>query len=257
MVNMFKLKKYGSFLTASFLPAIMLLIGMMQFGLFYGFVFFAVGGILGVVLGSFILKHPLLELLEGSGLLILTFDSTGLIKPHIAKVDAPYITSNIKGKPFSTVFDRNAVNYLALPQKAKVETNDENITISLPKEDYHKSHFSFSGTFPCMVYNTVLGEFYTKETLSKFETETFVQHLVLYLNRKVDELSNNIRDFTRYIVEQTKPKTNFLQSKLFWVVVIIVILLLAVAMAPQIMKTLSSVQIPSLPSVPVTPNPTS
>jgi hypothetical protein len=71
----------------------------------------------------------------------------------------------------------------------------------------------------------------------------------------VDELRNHIRDFARYIVEQSKPKASFLQSKIFWIVIIAVVLIMVMLFAPTIFSTISQ-GIPSLPDVPITPMPT-
>lgn len=253
MVNPFKVKKYAAFILAGFLPAILMFVALLQWGITYGYLLFFAGVVLAVVLGTKLLDNPFMGMLEGSGLVIFTFDSTGVIKPFLARVNPPYLKSNVHGRNFSTVFDRNTVSYLATPQEAEVTQEKETIKIELPKDQYNNALFSFSGTFPVLVYNSILGEFYTKEMLSKLETETFVQHLVLYLNRKVDELSNSVRDFARYVVEQTKPKMNIFQSKVFWIVIIVAIALLLLLFAPQIMKTLGQVNIPSLPSEPITP----
>lgn len=253
MVNALKVKKWGAFMLACFLPTISFFMALITWGFLYAMLFFLVTAVLAAFLGTRLIKNPLLEVAEGSGLGILTIDSTGLIKLFLAKVQPPYITSNIYGKRFSAAFDRNTVNYLQPAGKVPVKTEGDKITIELPKEDYNNKVFSFSGAFPVLVYNSVLGEFYSKEMLSNLETQTFVQHLVLYLNRKVDELSNSVRDFTRYIVDQTKPKTSFFQSKWFWIVIIVVMALLMLAFAPMIMKTLGEANLPMLPSQPVNP----
>lgn len=253
MVNVFKVKRWGSFLLAAFLPTIMFFVALLTFGFFYAMVFFLAGAIISVVLGGLLIRHPLLSMAEGAGLGIFTFDSTGLIRPFIAKVQAPYINSRLGNKNFSSVFDRNTVNYLAPIKEARMEETDTEIVLRLPKAEYSEKLFNFAGAFPVLLWNSVLGEFYTKDMLAKLETETFVQHLVLYLNRKTDELSNSVRDFARYIVEQTRPKTNFFQSKLFWIVVIIVLVLVLLAFAPQIMKTFGTIELPAAPVVPVSP----
>lgn len=254
MVNPFKVKKFGAFLLAGFLPTIMFFLALTMYGLLYAYAFFIAGVVLATVVGVKLLSHPLIGVLEGSGLLVLSIDSTGLIKSYLAGVKPPYIGMRTPTKNFSSVFDRNTVSYLVNPEPMQVEKDgSEDIILKLPKTNYAKSAFSFGGTIPVLIYNSVLEEFYTKEMLASLETDTFVQHLVLHLNRKVDELTNSIRDFTRYIVEQTKPKASIFESKIFWIVLVIVIIIIFMISAPQIMQTLSTVQLPSLPTQPVNP----
>lgn len=270
MVNVFKIRKYGSYLLAAFVPTIMFFFALMSFGFLYAMLFFAVGVVIAIIFGPRLIRHPMITLIEGSGLLVFKLDSTGVMRPFIAKVAEPYIEMTTRrGKKWS-VFDRNAVHYLTNPSVGYVDEkndsqeivskktkqvigyeNKKKIVLTLPKSDYVKSVFSW-GSYPVLIYNEIMGEFYTKEMLAGMETETFVQHLVLYLNRKVDELTNHIRDFARYIVEQSKPKTSFLQSKIFWIVIIALILILVLLFAPQIISTVSK-GIPSLPNTPITP----
>ena len=53
------------------------------------------------------------------------------------------------------------------------------------------------------------------------EKDTFAEHGVLYLNRKMEELTSVVRDFGRHVVETLKPKQSLFKNK--WVIVIIII----------------------------------
>jgi hypothetical protein len=254
MPNTFKVRKYAALLLASLLPVIFFYTSLITtHNLTYAYAFLGGGVLISCVVGVKLLDYPLRGLAEGSGLGIFTFDSTGLVRTYLAKISPPYLRAKIGGSYVNTAFDRNTVNYLIPPQAAEIEQNENEIIIRLPKKDYTKTMFSFTGTYPLLFWNTTLGEFYTKDMLSKLELQTFVQHLTLYLNRKVDELSNNIRDFARHIVEQTRPKTDIFHSKLMWVIVIVVIVIVAILFLPQLVKSIGSVQLPSLPSAPITP----
>ena len=68
--------------------------------------------------------------------------------------------------------------------------------------------------------------------------ETFAEHTVLYLNSKMKELTSAVRDFGRYVVETLKPKTNLLQSKLFWFIVIIGLVLIGALFFPAILEAI-------------------
>jgi len=159
-MNTFKMRKWGAFAFAAFIPTTMFFLALITWGLFYAYLFFAAGAVLSVVIGGKLINHPMMQMIEGSGLMILTIDSTGLIKPYLAKVNPPFLHANILGRIKTTVFDRNTINYLAQPQTAEVKQDDDgkNITINLPKEGYSNKLFSFSGAFPVLIYNTILGE---------------------------------------------------------------------------------------------------
>lgn len=254
MVRVFTIKKWGAFIVAGFLPSVLFLIALVSFGMFYGLLFFLTGLFLAVLVGSLVIKHPFLAVLEGKGLLACTIDSTGVIHFFSVSVKAPLIKGFFQDSKVDSVFNRDTIFDAKYPVDASASLDDEdNIVLRLPKKSFSKSMFAID-SMPVLLYNSVLGQFYTKQMLSNLETTTFVQHLTLYLSRKVDELSSSVRDFARYVVEQTRPKTSLLENKLFWVVMIVIVIIMVLLFAPAILDTFTSTAPPSIPSLPVVPS---
>jgi hypothetical protein len=186
-------------------------------------------------------------MLEGKGLIVFNLDSTGVIQPFIVNVTSPYIQGSFKGRVVKDVFDRSSIFQLSVPKihntPAKlvnevidgVPTNI--IKIELTEKKYNENRFAFFH-YPALLWNDQLKSFITKDDLSNNEKDTFAEHGVLYLNRKLEELTSVIRDFARYIVELTKPQGSFLGGKLFWIILVVGLVILAAIFAPSIIKTI-------------------
>jgi len=234
-ITIFQVKKYAAFTIAAILPFIAFIFALLQWGLMWGLIFFAVVIILSIFIGCKLIAHPLLALLEKKGLLVLTLDSTGTIDPYIAKVENPYLIVKTRKGLKSSIFDRKILHYLATPKEAKITKEDDQIKIALPKEQT-KTTFQFQH-FPTLIYNKQLETFLTKDQLAKLETDTFVQHLVLYLNKKIEELTTSVRDFARYVVEETRPKKGLLGGRWLWFVIIAIVIIVIVALiAPMFLQ---------------------
>lgn len=219
-------------------------------------------GVLGMVImifaGTYIYRHPMMAVTEGDGILGITMDSTGVMTPFLLKVSTPYLTANMGGEQIRTTFDRQTVNYLMNPKQGTIAYGpDKRLQISMDEAEY-KNNIMNLGGIPTIIYNKHMGAFVSKEMLSTGETEAFVQHLVLHLNRRTDELSSSVRDFARYIVEQTRPKAAFWTQTWFFAVIIIVIIIgLAIFLGPQLLTQLGVLKAaPAAGTSVVTPTPT-
>jgi len=251
-LNLFKIKKWGSLFLVGFLPTLMFFMFILfGYGLIFAIVAWLITTTLSIFLFNKIVRHPILQMLEGEGLLVLTLDSTGIIKPFIAKVREPFLSID---ENKTTIFDRDTIFYMKNPAKAilsklskdeakeklKNSFNDkyDYYILRYNKEDATKITFGFEH-FPVLIYNKNLDVFLTKDALANLETESIIKHLVLYLKKKTEELTSIMRDFARYVVEMTKPKKpfGFLSSWWFWLVLIIVFILLALAFMPNITET--------------------
>ena len=191
------------------------------------------GAIIGVFLGGIIMnlmmRHPFIDLLSGEGLLVLTFDSTGVIKPYIAKVMSPFISTVIDGQKQDTIFDRDTVFYTGLPGKAEIRANDPSdgfihYDMKVKKGEETSITFGFLH-YPTFIFNKNMGAFLTKDALGRMETEAVIKHLVLYLKKKTEELTSIMRDFARYVIEMSRPKANMFAGLFgnwfFWVALVI------------------------------------
>lgn len=258
-MNMLKVRKWLAFTLCGFIP--------MAFALGALFMFTDVwlsltAGVLGMLImvfaGTFIYRHPMMAVTEGDGILGITMDSTGVMTPFLLKVATPYLTAQIGDEQLRTTFDRQTVNYLMNPKQGTIGYGpDKRLQITMDEAEY-KNNIMNLGGIPTIIYNKHMGAFVSKEMLSTGETEAFVQHLVLHLNRRTDELSSSVRDFARYIVEQTRPKQAFWTKPWFFLVIIVIIIIgLAVFMGPQLLTQLGIIKAaPAASGSVVTPTPT-
>lgn len=243
MINPFIIKKYAALIISGIATTILFFIGTLYYSLWGGIGFFLVGLILAVIVGSLLLKNPFTIMLEGKGLLAINIDSTGILRPFIVGLQSPYIVGKLGKKRVKDVFDRNTVLSIAMPiknSKKAILKEEGGIRIDLDEKDYNKGRFGLFH-YPVLIYNEQIQSIITKDFLSKKERDTFAEHGVLYLNRKMEELSSNIRDFGRYVVDSLKPGQSFLKSKWAIVVIIIVLAILGFMFAPSIIKAFQGV----------------
>lgn len=114
------------------------------------------------------------------------------------------------------------------------------LKIELDELEMNKARFALFH-YPVLIYNEQLGTVVTKDFLSEQEKISFAEHGVLYLNRKMEELTSVVRDFGRYVVELTKPQGGSIFTKWWvWVIVIILVALLVIMFAPSVMKVMGA-----------------
>lgn len=242
-INVFKIKKWASLLLVGMIPTIGFAIGSLFYGLWGGLGFWVVLLLLGAVLGNMLLKNPFSAMLEGRGILVFDISSTGIINPFIVKVNSPYIVGKVGNRVVSDVFDREAVYQLAATKKAEKSSyydEEGRLVIALTEDDYNSARFALFH-YPVLIFNSQLGSIVTKDMLANTEKSAFAEHGILYLNRKVEELTAILRDFGRYVVELLKPKTNILGSWWFWLIIGGFVLLLLVLFAPSILQAVGTV----------------
>jgi len=255
-INLYKIKKWGALFLMGFLPTFLFFLFLLfGWGLFYAIIAWLVGIVVGILIFNLLTKHPVLQMLEGEGLLVLTIDSTGIIKPFICKVKPPFLEGDLEGKKVSSIFDRDTIFYMKKPEKASLrklkkeeaknllgdnfKEDVDYYILKYRKEDATKITYGFEH-FPVLIYNKNLETFLTKDALAQVETEGIIKHLVLYLKKKTEELTAIMRDFARYVIEMTKPKGlpfGFLGKWWFWVIVIFVIALLFLMFFPGLMES--------------------
>lgn len=237
VVNFFVVKKYASLIIAGIIPTLMFAMATVFFNFLYGVLFFATGLIISVLVGKMFLKNPFTAMLEGQGILVINLDSTGVLKPFIVKVNSPYVIGKLDNKIISDVFDRSAVQQLAAPKIAAKEAKtkpDGGIIIDIGEEELNKGRFALFH-YPVLLYNQQIKSIITKDMLASNEKEVFAEHLVLYLNRKMEELTSAVRDFGRHVVELTKPGQSLLTSKWLWIIIIGILLVMGIMFLPSIM----------------------
>lgn len=249
MLNVFVIKRWATLILAGFIPTISFVIGMNFYNFWIGLILLFVGIMVCMFMGSMLLKNPFTMMLEGKGLLCLNIDSTGVIKPLILKVMKPYVKGKIDNfEHVDDVYDRSTVLNLANPTKEgeiKVKGEDVEITaydkegnLKLSVDEFNASRFGLYH-YPVLIYNGQIKSLVTKDFLSEKEKNTFAEHGILYLNRKLEELTGTLRDFGRYVVELTKPKGSIFQNKWFWIIMLVALVIMALLFAKPILSSLS------------------
>lgn len=240
-LNGFALKKYAGLMIAGVVPTLAFFVTLQIEGnVLIASVAFAVSLVISMLIGAKIQSNPWQSALEGKGLLVGSLDSSGIIKTYLAKVNLPFLNTVIDGNKKTTIFDRAQMLVLKKPGKAVIDESETELKFTLAKDKFAQSIFSFDG-MPFLLYNKTLGDFFNKELLSTMEKNLFVEHTILYLTRRIEDLSSKVRDFARYIVEQTRPKQSLLSGKLFWVIMIIVIIIVIALGWPILEKAIGGV----------------
>lgn len=244
MLNVFIIKKYGALLFASMFTVICFFVGVQFYGFWVGLILLFIGMSVGILTANALLKNPFSDMLEGKGILVFDVNSTGILKPFIVQVAPPMVRGIIDGKEVHDTFDRSAVNMLTAPIKnstaAQPITEGEKqggIRLELDENTFNAARFALFH-YPVLLYNSQLGTFLTKDFLSEQEKTSFAEHGILLLNRRMEELSRDIKNFGRYVVELTKPIGRLLQNKWFWIILLIGMGVLAVLFAPSLIATL-------------------
>lgn len=224
MINIYRIKKIGVLVLLPLIGSIGFYSGLMFYGFIGALGFMFVATLLGYLIGNAMLSNPFSSMLEGQGILVLDMNSTGIIRPFIAQVHNPYMSA--KGF-FRDVFDRKAVHSLAVPKKAgeATSTKEGGLKIEIDEKQYNSGRFALFH-YPVVIWNAQINSVLTKDWLSNKENEGFANHTILYLNRTLEDLSSNIRNFGRHIVDQIRPKGEWMKNPIvMWIVVGLLIIL--------------------------------
>jgi len=200
MLNIFKIKRLVSYFIPSLFSLGTFIILIITGG---GLLLSIVGTVfVGLALGYGMYrwtKHPVLAILEGEGLLVLTIDSKGVIRAQLARI----------------IRDIDTVKLL-LPNGKEILFKREELTYLM---------FGSDIGLPVILYNEVLGMPIKKEDLMEKE-KLYLSHTALEIYHKVSELSRYMRDFARYIVEQMKPRRLGILGDWKTIIIIIIIILI-------------------------------
>lgn len=241
MINPIVIKKYAALFLVGMFSSISFAIGMLFYSFLVGIGTLFAGLITSMLIANLLLRNPFTNMLEGKGMLAVTMDSTGIMKYFNLKVIPPNMKGKVFGKEVNDVFDRQAVFNIEPPGKengiVKHEDKDGNTHIILNTDNANRSRFQ-TLHYPLVIWNDQIGSVITKDFLSTQEKTVFAQHQVLYLNRTMENLSTNIRDFGRGVVESLKPKGGLMGNRVvFWVIMGFIVLLL-ILFAPYVIKTI-------------------
>lgn len=263
MVNMYFGLRTASYFIASLFPVIMFVtILLTVHDIILAVMAALITAFLAAVLGRVMTGNPYIAMLEASGLLVLSLDSTGIVTPYVAKVDSKRLHLNTKKGFVSSVYDRAIGFYLrggkkalfsdvkeqetkkdVLTGKVTVTGEKEFLEIRLPKEDFSKSYFNLMDK-PMLFYNEKTETFLTKQALSDLENTILADYLSLVVLNKVQALGTQLTALTKVFSDYFKPVSILRMLDNPWVkgfVLIITIIGIAVVVimfGPQIMEVL-------------------
>lgn len=262
MVNIYKVKKWGAFILCGFIPLTCFVLGNNFYNFMIGMAFFGGGLLISVLVANILLNNPFTTMLEGGGLLAIDISSTGIMRPFICTVEQPYIKGKIGNENITDIYDRDTVLQLANPQQAgKVIIKDNKISVTLNEDEFNRARFGLF-QYPVLIFNGQVKSLLTKDFLSESEKKSFAEHGILYLNRKLEELTGVVRDFGRYIVELTKPQENWFAKRpwAIWLIIIAIIIMILLFAGPVIKQFMGGIQSAAgaatgvtMPTNPVTP----
>jgi len=240
-MNMFILKKMAALTFMGLFPVIVFYSITQYFGFWWGLASLLVGVMICINICSFMIKNPFTDMLEGKGILSFNLDSAGILNPFIVQVRQPYITGKFNGKEVKDVWNRKSVFYMASPYKNKTPATIDDkggLKLELDNAGLNKSRFALY-QYPVLIYNSQISSFITKDVLSEKENSLFAEHSILFLNRQEEELTSQIRNFGRSVIELLKPQGNIFKNGWVWIIVVIVAIILIAMFAPHIMQVIN------------------
>lgn len=241
VVNIFIIKKYIVLVLMPMLIVILFYIGLINYGFLWSLAFLGAGLLINTIISAMLIKNPFTQMVEGKGILAINMDSTGILTPFILAVNPPFLKGKIFNKNINDVFDRSTVLQIAQPiqNKTPAKPNEEGgIDIKLDREKYNLGRFALFH-YPVIIWNEQINSILTKDFFAEKEKDAFSEHGVLYLNRKMEELTSAVRNFGRYVVELTKPD-KFKMTPIKWVILAIIIAggIVLFMFAPSIIKVI-------------------
>ena len=227
MLNPYKLKKWGAMIISAIVPSLFFTIVLNTNGFMWAIGAMFMGGLISIVIASAMLKNPFQDLLEGKGLLALNLTSTGIIQPFIMGFDKNFIKGGVNGEYIEEFFDRESTQSLSVPVKGKnkvVKTEDGDLLFKIDSDQLNTSRFAFN-QYPVLLYNSMSKTFLTKEQLADFEKKIIAYNKLIFLTKKVEDLSISVKNFARHIVDNLKPKA-FGGGMPSWVIILLVIVVI-------------------------------
>jgi len=241
MLNVYKLRKWGALSLMGFLPAVTFAVMALFYSYWLSLGSMFVTLLVTMFLGNLFLKNPFTEMLEGKGILALDINSTGIIKPFVVGIDPPLLKGQVHGKEVTDVYDRESTHSLQIPTKASKKAQartDGGVNMpqmhKLDAEAYNNSKFAIMH-YPVLIYNSAIGSFLTKQALASQEKETFAEQTIIFLNKRIEELTLHVKHFGRAVVEQLRPGYgSILTSKWTWIIIAIAIILIVIMFIPGV-----------------------
>lgn len=238
MVNLYKIRVWGALILAGIVPTIGFYIGLVYYDFWLAIVYMLGVALVSTIVAKFMIRNPFSAMLEGGGILIFDINSTGIIRPFIAKIFPPRLHAKYNKKDLVDIYNRKAVFHLTPAIRLKKDAilkDNGGVLIDVDEEEYNRGRYGLMH-YPVMVYNSQLGSIITKDWLSGKEVDGMADHTIIYLNEKLKDLTTAVRDFGRHVVELTRPKgQSIFTNWIFWVVLIVVFIVIALLLGPYVL----------------------
>jgi hypothetical protein len=211
------------------------------------------------ILGRIITGNSFIGMLEGSGILTLSINSSGNITPYLATTDSKNLTLKTPKKLFTSIYDRTIGFYFKSPKKASVEVTEEKLIIELEKEKFSTSYFKLMDK-PVLIWNEKTQSFLTKQSLCDTENTMLADYLSLVTLTKIDALGLPLTQLTKTFSEYFKPASFLAMFDNPWVkgififLIILAVVAVVVMFGPEFLNIIQGIGAEAGPSgLPMTP----
>jgi len=266
MVNMYFGLRTASYFIASTFPVITFIaILVFNHDIILASITAVIVALFSAILGRIITGNSFIAMLEGSGLIVLSLNSSGIVTPYLAKTDSKILTMNTKKGLITAVYDRTIGFYLKEFRKAVIsvtkntETQIETVNVSMPKEEFSSNYFKLMDK-PMLIYNEKAGTFLSKQALCDLENGIMADYLSLVVLSKVDAIGIQLTALTKVFSDYFKPLgilkmlDNPFVKGVVLVVIIVALIFLVISFGPELMEILGdTTAIEGISGMPVTP----
>lgn len=254
MINFQKIKKFLALTLIGILPMMcfaLIITFITTNGLLYACIATALLFLVLLFITNQMLKHPLTQLIEGDGHLIMTNDSTGNKRLFIFNRITPFMNAQIDGNFVNQAFDRNLIQYLTAPITAKTEAtmNEQgDITFTITKSEYNNAVQSFNN-YRVIEYNTILKSVITKDFMKDKEATAFADYQIFNLYQHLKNMEGFLRQVFRNLGDEFNPRDNLSLAALmkkwwFWLIIIIFLGGIIYMMWPSIQNAIGGAAAP-------------
>jgi hypothetical protein len=206
MLNPYVVKKYLAYLVLGTLPMCAIVFGIAQYGLYNGVMIGAGTLVVSTMLANVLLDNPFKQMLEGKGLLTLSWSSTGIIDAHVLGVGGGSIIGSIMGKQIKEPYDQDLIHTLYQPQVhtdgyktfPTKDGNGELLVLDMSKFRQFKYGFS---QYPVLIFNPVTKTLVPKDFIGNGE-RNIASHLVYVASERAKEMNSTLFAFSRVVVDK-------------------------------------------------------
>lgn len=162
----------------------------------------AVGGSMFVGMGM--LKNPYTEMMKGKTTIAAGIDSTGIVQPYYAQIQAPYLNIQTRGGAVKWIFDRVGSFIIKPPIKAIAIDDGYEVVWKVKKTDLQAGLNQQYGK-PFFMFNPMTQVILTKNMMGTMETSLMVENISLQILNKVNNLENDLDKLDRRLLDFIAP----------------------------------------------------